>query len=121
MCVTLRDLARFGHLMLNGGGVDGARVTPSAWVAHSRSDNTRLMSDGAFKAAYPRGFYADKWWHTGDERGTFYGVGIYGQYVWIVPDSGLVFAKLSSLPHALEPSMTAEHHRMFRSLTEALG
>ena len=43
MCVTLRDLARFGHLMLNGGGVNGVRITPSSWVAHSRSDNTRLM------------------------------------------------------------------------------
>ena len=121
MCVTLRDLARFGHLMLNGGGVNGVRITPSPWVEHGRRDNTRLMADGDFKAAYPRGFYADKWWHTGDERGTFYGVGIYGQYVWIVPKSQLVIAKLSSLPSALDPSMTAAHHSMFRSLTDTLG
>jgi 6-aminohexanoate-oligomer exohydrolase len=120
MAVTLRDLGRFGHLMLNGGGVDGFRVTPAGWGTRHLSAGPALM-DGDFRAAYPGGFYRAKWWCTGDELGTFYGVGIYGQYVWIVPRAGLVIAKLSSLPKALDPAVTRDHHLAFRRLADSLA
>ena len=122
LSVTLRDLARFGWLMLNGGGVNGFRVTPERWALRPlEHGDPSLMSDGDFKAAYPNGCYSSKWWCAGDERRTFYGVGIYGQYVWIVPAARLVFAKLSSLPRALDPEMTRDHHLAFQALADRLA
>lgn len=122
MSVTLRDLARFGWLMLNGGGLNGIRVTPEAWARRQlEHGNSSLMSDGDFKAAYPNGSYNSKWWVVGDEPRTFYGVGIYGQYVWVVPAARLVIAKVSSLPRALDPDVTRDHHMTFRALAEQLS
>jgi CubicO group peptidase (beta-lactamase class C family) len=121
MSVTLRDLARFGWLMLNGGGLDEHRVAPERWaVRHLEPGNPLPMSDGDFKTAYPNGSYSSKWWCTGDARQTFYGVGIYGQYVWIVPAARIVLAKLSSVPRALDPEVTRDHHVTFRGLVEHL-
>jgi len=122
LCVTLRDLARFGLLMLEGGGTNGFRVAPAEWSRrHLREGDPALAGDSDFAAAYPNGSYSTKWWCTGDSHGTFYGVGIYGQFLWLVPDSKLVLAKLSSLPRALDPDVTRDHHRAFAELASMLG
>jgi len=119
--VSLRDLGRFGHLMLNGGGVDGFRATPAAWAERHRHGDPALVAGSDFSAAYPTGSYSGKWWCTGDELGTFYGTGIYGQFLWIVPEASLVLAKLSSLPRPLDLAIVREHHRAFHALTAALS
>ena len=122
LSVTLRDLARFGLLMLNGGGLDGFRIASPGWARRPLEHGHPELARGTdFAAAYPRGSYTAKWWSTGDDDGTFYGVGIYGQFLWLVPRASLVLAKLSSLPRALEPTVTRDHHLAFRSLVEALA
>lgn len=122
VCTTLRDLGRVGLLVLEGGGDDRHRIASDAWVARMRAGGDPAHVVGSdFGAAYPDGSYRSKWWLPGDGRGTVYGVGIYGQFVWIDPTSGVVIVKLSSLPAALDPLVTREHHRAFRALAAALG
>lgn len=122
LSTTLRDLARFGRLMLNGGGAAEHRATPARWASRHREQLDRFAVAGSeFASAYPNGSYSTKWWSTGDTAGTFYGVGIYGQFLWIVPKSSLVIVKFSSLPRALDPAVTADHHRAFRSLAAVIA
>lgn len=120
LSVTLRDLARFGRLMLDGGGSDGFRAAPAAWARRHLGGDPALVAGSDFAAAYPNGSYSTKWWCTGDANGTFYGSGIYGQFLWIVPERSLVIAKLSSLPRPLDPAVTRDHHRAFHELAAVL-
>ena len=57
---------------------------------------------------------------TGGEAGAF-AVGIYGQFLWIDPAADVVIVKLSSLPTALEPGVTADHHRVFAAVVAAVA
>jgi 6-aminohexanoate-oligomer exohydrolase len=121
LCVTARDLARFGQLMLHGGRIGRFRAAPPGWAQRHRRGGDPAPAVGTdFGAAYPRGWYSTKWWCTGEDDGTFYGVGIYGQFLWIVPEASLVVVKLSSLPRALDPHVTRSHHLAFRSLAASL-
>ncbi|MGH3002920.1 MAG: serine hydrolase domain-containing protein [Gaiellaceae bacterium] len=121
LSMTLRDLARFGHLMLQDGAVDGFRATSAAWARRRLDGKPESMGGSEFAVAYPRGSYSTKWWCTGDRQGTFYGTGIYGQFLWIVPSASLVIVKLSSLPRPLDPTVTHNHHLAFRALAAALA
>jgi 6-aminohexanoate-oligomer exohydrolase len=118
MCVTLRDLARFGRLMLDG--VDktaGSKVVPSEWVADIRRGGDEKAAAESMKDAHPHGSYRNQFWISGDEHGCFYGVGIYGQYVWMNPSTDTVVAKLSSLPEADGTKDWVEHVRMLDQLS----
>ncbi len=119
---TLRDLARFGYLMLHGGTVDGFRATPPNWAARHRDngDPSLIGSEIDFAVAYPNGSYSAGWWCTGDAAGTYYGAGIYGQFLWIVPEASLVIVKLSSLPRPLDPAATRDHREGFHAIVNAL-
>lgn len=104
VCCTLRDLARFGRLMLEGGRRDGAQVVPSAWVADILTPDAD--SREAFVAEedsddFPEtAYYRDKWWVIDAARGLYAGVGINGQMVLIDGEHDGVVAKLSTWPEA---------------------
>jgi CubicO group peptidase (beta-lactamase class C family) len=100
VCVTLRDLARFGRVVLDGGvGPAGDQVVPSRWLS-----DVRAAADAPWPAreltSLGGGTYRSQFWVTADAHGCFYGVGIYGQYVWMSPAHDVVVAKLSTLPAA---------------------
>ena len=54
--VSLRDIARFGHLVLNGGSVGEHRECSSAWVDGIRSGaDPKLMRGGQLRRGVPAG------------------------------------------------------------------
>ncbi|MGD8809896.1 MAG: serine hydrolase [Gammaproteobacteria bacterium] len=86
---TLRDFARFGQMMLDGGVADGRRVVSEDWVRESTEPS------GTTGAA--RGGYGLQWWMIGD--GTAYAaIGLQGQYVYVDPATRTVIVKLSYYP-----------------------
>ena len=118
-CVTLRDLARFGRLFLEDGvGADGSQVIPRSWIADvmngrdSHADFTTMPASMGSNAAY-----RDQVWRTGDDDGCFFGVGIYGQYVWINPATDTVVAKLSSAPEADDEAAFDAHRGLLERLS----
>jgi 6-aminohexanoate-oligomer exohydrolase len=122
VCVTVRDLARFGRLMLSGGiGPDGAAVVPTAWVADVRGGGDPALAVESMAEAHDNGSYRDQFWVTGDEHGCFYGIGIYGQYVWMNPQTDVVIAKFSSLPVADDMEPWLDHVSYFEELSSSLG
>lgn len=102
MCVTLRDLARMGQLVLH----DGDGIVPSDWIQD--------MMDGGSVEAFAAGPWAPRFrmhfesvsyrsfWVSGREEGVFMGLGIHGQMLFVDRKSKMVLAKTSSQPEAID-------------------
>ncbi len=75
---TTRDFARFGLLFLNDGVWDGERILPEGWVAYSHAPSP--ASEG----------YGAQWWRAGGNA--FEARGLFGQFIHVNPDHGLVIA-----------------------------
>jgi len=115
-CVTARDLARFGQLVLDGGVVDGTRLIPAGWIDDMRKNgDQRAWLAGNFKADFPHGNYRSFWYDAGDGRGSFCGIGIHGQWLWCDPTSNVVLVKFSSRP---QPSDDAATHVEISALSQ---
>ena len=69
-------------------------------------------------ASLPQGSYRNQFWVTGDEHGCFFGVGIYGQLVWMNPATDTVVAKFSSLPEADDDAAFATHVDLLHRLSQ---
>lgn len=87
-----RDYARFGRLFLNDGMWEGEQVISKDWVRTSTSD---LAPPPA--PTYERGeHYGYQWWLPPAHDDEFYGIGVYGQYLWIDRKAGVVVVKTSA-------------------------
>lgn len=86
---TLRDYARIGQMVLNGGVANGRRIVSSEWIAQST------------RPSHPednrRGGYGLQWWTMGGSE-AFAAIGLQGQYIYIDPDTRTVIVKLSYFP-----------------------
>ncbi len=86
---TLRDFARLGQLMLDGGVARGTRVLPEGWVAQM----TTMKPTGE-----PFPGYGFQTWQVDEEPGAFAAVGLAGQMIYVHPASHTVIVKLSYHP-----------------------
>lgn len=87
-----RDYARFGRLFLNDGMWEGEQIISKSWVRESTSD---LAPPPA--PTYERGeHYGYQWWLPPEHDDEFYGIGVYGQYLWIDRKAGVVVVKTSA-------------------------
>ncbi|HEU5419204.1 MAG TPA: serine hydrolase [Streptosporangiaceae bacterium] len=103
ICAALRDVARFGQLILDGGQAGGRTVVPAEWIA----DTIRGAADGpaAFAAgdgaSYPPGgHYRNFWWVDDPAVPFLHAVGIHGQHVFVHGPAQVVVVKLSTWPTA---------------------
>lgn len=96
----LRDLARFGELILNKGKYNGEQIIPQKAV----EDIEKGGSKEAFaKSGHPdlKGWsYRDMWWITENADGAFSARGVYGQTIYIDPKAEMVIVRLASHPVA---------------------
>lgn len=118
---TVRDLARVGQLVLDGGVAGGERVVSAEWIERTVSGGSAAAASGsAYQQVHPAGRYSQQWWVTGNERGNVYASGIHGQYVWIDPPTRTVIAKVSSLPVAITIAWNRAHAELFTDICRAL-
>jgi CubicO group peptidase (beta-lactamase class C family) len=96
---TLRDFARFGQMVLDGGVADGRRVVSADWIAQS----TQPSGDEDQR----RGGYGLQWWTMGSSE-AFSAIGLQGQYVYIDPATRTVVVKLSYFPPGDNSALDAE-------------
>ena len=104
MSASLRDLGRFGQMILEGGRVGGEQIVPLDWI-----EDTRRGGDDASRSAFaasdegakrPRWSYRNKWWVLDAKRGAIAALGIHGQTIYVDPESELVGVKFSTWPVA---------------------
>lgn len=96
----LRDLARFGRLLLEDGARDGRQIVPKSWIDDIRHARHGLFDDHG-RAVLPKGRYRNQFWIVEDGRPAHLSLGIFGQHVYVDPETGIVAAKLSSWPDFL--------------------
>jgi CubicO group peptidase (beta-lactamase class C family) len=123
VCITTRDLARFGQLVLDGGRtVGGVQVIPRDWIddMHQNGDRQAWIA-GASGQAFPNGRYRSCWYEVGDERGSFACIGIHGQWLWADPVSRVVLAKTSSRPAPSDDDASVLEASMLGQIAKAYG
>lgn len=122
ICVTARDLARFGQLVLDGGrSRQGRQLIPQDWIADMRTNGNRAAwLAGDFKDDFPEGRYRSFWYDTGNGRGTFCGIGIHGQWLWCDPTAKLVLVKFSSRPEPTDDASSRREAAVLGQIAEIL-
>jgi CubicO group peptidase (beta-lactamase class C family) len=102
--VTLRDLARVGQLLLQGGERDEKPVVPYSWIEDTRTNgDPEAWAKGDFASAMPPNMsYRNQWYVRNDRERAMFGIGIHGQYIYVDPARDTVIAKHSSQPEPLE-------------------
>lgn len=108
---TLRDLGRFGQMLLDDGTVDDRRVVPAQWLADAfapppevrqvfaRTDNALML---------PGGWYRNQFWFFQAATGpVLLCLGIHGQLIYVDRATRTVVAKMSSWPQAQNPAYLA--------------
>jgi CubicO group peptidase (beta-lactamase class C family) len=111
----LRDYARFGQLLLAGGG----GLIPKAWI-----DATRNADHKVFGAPYsyvlPDGAYHNQFWVEDSVSRNLMARGVFGQLIYIDFAHDMVVAKMSSWPDFVNPKMMKATLVAVHSIAESL-
>jgi hypothetical protein len=124
---SLRDMARFGLMLCQGGQFNGQQVVPTWWLDDVKHNGDKV----AFAAAAeswddPRSYdgcsYRSCFWVVeSDDHSAFSGVGWLGQRVYVDQEAGLVIALFSSRPQELEDEMGAHAFQACEDLARILA
>ena len=117
---TLRDYAKFGYLYLNNGSWFGEQIVPEDWVKASHTPDAPHLMPNAGELSSNDWGYGYQWWVPGDPITDYTAHGVYNQFVYVDPESGIVIAKTSS-NHRFrsEKEYTKNAHiAIFRSITK---
>lgn len=118
---VLRDLARFGETMRNGGRApNGQQAIPKAVVA----DIARGADPAKFaKAGYallPGWSYRNMWWVTHNPHGAYMARGIHGQSIYVDPKAEMVIVRYAAHPVAASAGNDPLTLPAFQAVAEAL-
>jgi CubicO group peptidase (beta-lactamase class C family) len=104
-CAVPRDLARLGRLFVTGGRHGDVQVVPEAWLDDIiRFDGRDAWRDGDFAELFGGAemHYRSKWYVLRGARPLVFGVGVFGQHIFVDPAADLVIAKSASQPLPLD-------------------
>ncbi|NBU83913.1 MAG: class C beta-lactamase-related serine hydrolase [Sphingomonadaceae bacterium] len=108
-CISarLRDYARFGLFMLDG----GKNVLPDGWIKEATSKQAEIDQPG-------KG-YGFQWWTNDD--GSYAAQGIFGQGIFIDPKRKLIIASNGNWPTATDPEgVGKEREAMYQAVQAAV-
>jgi len=96
--MTARDYAKLGELYRNGGVWQGKQIVPAEYVAASTRANAPHTQPGQPWISHHQWEigYGYQWWIPAGDRDEFSAIGIYNQFVYVHPTTGVVIVKLSS-------------------------
>lgn len=104
-CAVPRDLARLARLFVTGGRSGDAQVVPAQWLDDIAGfDGRTAWKTGDFDEIFDGAdmHYRSQWYVLRGERPLIFGVGVFGQHVFVDPATDLVIAKCSSQPLPLD-------------------
>jgi CubicO group peptidase (beta-lactamase class C family) len=101
MCVTTRDLARVGQLIVDDGTRNSCNIIPPAWINDiERSGDEAAWQSGNMECDFPGLdiLYRSQCYSLRGDTPLLFGFGIHGQYLFADRNNGIVIAKFSSQP-----------------------
>lgn len=104
---TLRDLARFGEMLRNGGRALGQQVVPGAVIEDIRFNGSAEAFKPAGYVTLPGWAYRNMWWVSNNSHGAYMARGIYGQNVYVDPTAEMVVSRLGS--HRIAANTATDH------------
>lgn len=96
----LRDMARFGQLMLNRGQWQGQQLFPSSVVERIEQGGDPALLTAAGYKTLPGASYSGMWWVLHNADGAYTARGVYGQALYVDPKAQMVIARFGSHPTA---------------------
>ncbi len=116
----LRDLARFGELMRNGGKVGEEQILPAAAVDDIRRGASREAFAKAGYTTLAGWSYRSMWWISHNEHDAFAARGVHGQTIYVDPKAEMVIARFASHPSAknayIDPTSLPAYHALAKHL-----
>jgi CubicO group peptidase (beta-lactamase class C family) len=122
ICTTTMDLARIGQLIVQNGRRDDRPIIPAGWIedvlgggdpkAWAAGDMISYFGDRPMH-------YRNKWYVLRD-RGIAFGLGVYGQNVFVDRANELVIAKFSSQPPPLDKDLIDLTIRFVEAMSDYL-
>jgi CubicO group peptidase (beta-lactamase class C family) len=123
-CATTRDLARLGQLILRDGQRDGDQIIPQSWIKdiYERGD-AAAWGAGDFAEYLPDLpiHYRNKWYVLKGQAPMMFGVGIFGQNLFVDPANEIVVAKFSSQGAAMDHQRIALTMRAVAALRKFIS
>lgn len=83
-----RDYAKFGRLYLNLGIWNKKEIIPKSWIIASTTLDSAKLSNNSWTYRY-------QWWIPKVGDGCYYAFGLWGQYIFVNPNTKLIIVKLS--------------------------
>lgn len=108
--MTLRDYARIGQFILDGGKANGKAVVPPDWV----SEATRVEIDNGSGPGAGYGYF---WWIRAPDR--YEAVGIFGQSITTFPKERLIVVQNAAWPQAVGRDLSAARNAMLAAVRKA--
>src|SRR5262249_32714494 len=99
MCTSVRDLARIGQLIVEGGTRGGKEVVPAEWINDIVGNgDAEAWAAGNLAHYFPHRamHYRSQWYVTRDAGTVMMALGIHGQYLFVDREHEIVIAKASS-------------------------
>ena len=116
----LRDLARIGQLLLDGGMMNGRRLVPEAAIERIRAGGDKAAFEKAGYALLHGWSYRGMWWNSHNEHGAFMARGVHGQSIYIDPAARMVIVRFASNPQASnaanDPTSLPAYHAVAKHL-----
>ena len=121
--LTLRDFARWGHLLVDGGrSLAGTQVVPAAWVddtyAHSPV-RAAAFAQGDDGESMPGAEYHNQTWVLEPGRVVSM-LGIHGQFCWVDRTTRTMIVGFSSYPVQTHDLLSATQSELWSTVRDAL-
>ncbi|MEM7329484.1 MAG: serine hydrolase [Pseudomonadota bacterium] len=112
---ALRDWARFGLFIEQGGAWNGVQILPADWVDRATVSDDAHLKPGIVHPNPNRG-YAWHWWTYAD--GTFTASGANGQTLYVDRDHDIVVARSSAWPAGYVRAHDDQSFAMYKALAD---
>ena len=119
--VSLRDFARLGLMLSQGGKINGRQVVSKAAIDEIVKGGDKAgFAKVAPQPTRPGWSYRSQFWMTHNENGGYWTLGVGGQRMYIDPKSQLVVAKFSSHPVPGNAFTDLAHNAAYAALLKEL-
>ena len=109
LSATLADYARMGQFMLDGARIHGTSVVARPWLQNALRKQQDVGEAG-------RG-YGYQWWT--DDDGSYAGIGIFGQLLYVDPQRQLVIVQVGAWPQAGSTALVASRRAFVAAVKRA--